>query len=305
MPCQPWSVAGKRKGFDDSRGELWFNAIKLIEESKPDIFILENVKGLVNENNRASLYTVMESFRSYQVYFKVLNSLDFGLAQDRKRIFMIGFLDKSVKFKFPKIIKEKKTPDFFKFTDTRDGKNNIHSWDLIKTSAKEKEICLAILRNRRKKMFGPRDGNPLSLQAIKVFVPEALESDLEGLVKKKILKRVGFQFEFLNSKSFVGINGVHRIYNKDSEVFPTVVTSSLNDFISTVKFSRNKEEFIKEVYLKKKFRKLTSKEVSFLQGFPETFKHHKTESVAIKQLGNAVPVNVVDSLVECVFNKGR
>src|SRR5690606_10052133 len=107
VPCQSWSVAGKMKGFDDPRGKLWMDTIRVVELNTPKAFIFENVKGLMDPRNRANLDLIETSFRKlgYAVQSKLLNSYDFGLPQNRDRIFIVGIrkncLEGSLPFTFP------------------------------------------------------------------------------------------------------------------------------------------------------------------------------------------------------------
>ena len=117
FPCQPFSIGGLRKGFHDTRGTLFFDVERIIRHKKPRAFILENVKGLVNHDGGKTLKTILnklggkingetntDKFKdclNYFVHFKVINSKDFGVPQNRERIYIIGFL-KDVEFEFPK-----------------------------------------------------------------------------------------------------------------------------------------------------------------------------------------------------------
>jgi DNA (cytosine-5)-methyltransferase 1 len=92
VPCQSWSIAGKNKGTQDPRGRLWYEVIRLVGHNKPKAFIFENVKGLSDPRHRDSLNFLIDSFTqsNYKVYFKVLNSYDFGVPQNRDRIYIVG-----------------------------------------------------------------------------------------------------------------------------------------------------------------------------------------------------------------------
>jgi DNA (cytosine-5)-methyltransferase 1 len=94
VPCQAWSVAGKRRGFEDSRGTLWFDCFRILEERKPRGFLCENVKGLVCRPFRDREFRrILEILRGmgYLVFWKVLNSKDYGVPQNRERVFIVGF----------------------------------------------------------------------------------------------------------------------------------------------------------------------------------------------------------------------
>lgn len=112
VPCQSWSIAGRNLGFDDDRGQLWNDAILLLNQSKPDVFIFENVKGLVDPRNQKALGYILERIKVagyYANYYK-LNAADYGVFQNRIRIYIIGFREERFanKFKLPKPHDEKK-----------------------------------------------------------------------------------------------------------------------------------------------------------------------------------------------------
>jgi DNA (cytosine-5)-methyltransferase 1 len=103
FPCQPFSIIGKKLGFDDIRGTLFFEIARILKEKKPKMFVLENVKQLRTHNNGQTLKTILKKLESlhYKVYNEVLNALNFGLPQKRERIIIVGFLNNSVDFYFP------------------------------------------------------------------------------------------------------------------------------------------------------------------------------------------------------------
>ncbi|ACK67418.1 DNA-cytosine methyltransferase [Rippkaea orientalis PCC 8801] len=106
VPCQPWSVAGQLKGFEDPRGRLWFDVIRLIQNSQPKSFILENVKGLAFPKNKANLDLILSHLEQagYSVKWQVLNAYDFGLPQNRDRVFLVGIrndIEGSQNYQFP------------------------------------------------------------------------------------------------------------------------------------------------------------------------------------------------------------
>jgi DNA (cytosine-5)-methyltransferase 1 len=103
FPCQPFSIAGKGLGFADTRGTLFFNIETVLREKKPKAFLLENVKRLVSHDAGRTFDVILDRLRGlgYTIYYKVLNSLDFGVPQKRERIYIAGFLEK-IDFTFPK-----------------------------------------------------------------------------------------------------------------------------------------------------------------------------------------------------------
>jgi DNA (cytosine-5)-methyltransferase 1 len=120
FPCQAFSMAGKRKGFDDVRGTLFFNVAEFIKINQPKCFILENVKGLLSHDGGKTFQTIIslltdnggtangqifipyfEDGLGYHVYYKVLNTKEYGIPQNRERVFIVGFKDFR-EFYFPK-----------------------------------------------------------------------------------------------------------------------------------------------------------------------------------------------------------
>ena len=353
VPCQAWSVAGKKKGFDDPRGKLWEDSIRLVKKNLPKAFIFENVKGLYDPRNKGSLDLIISEFKKcgYDVFHKVLNAYDFGLPQNRDRLFIVGFKkEQKVDFNFPKplnksktlievmdnlvinkkhLIKQKFLPekifgtkipfsrnrfqksdelnDFFIFCDTRDGHTTIHSWDLMKTTAFEKKICMTILKNRRRKLYGEWDGNPLSLKTLQTLIKELKSSDLKGLVEKNILNQEeDGRYELANTKNSAGINGVYRVFLPQSDIFATITATENRDYIATKTITGKdaedyKSNFLKEIYNKGNMRLITGRESGRLQGFPEKFKIHPNDKIAKKQFGNAVPTAVVYNVAKEVL----
>lgn len=216
FPCQPFSASGKRNGFADTRGTLFFEIERIIKHHQPKGFILENVEGLVKhdlENKHdeigRTLKTILDKLENelgYQVSWKVLDSVNFGVPQSRKRVFIVGTKNEKVSldnfeptFKVLNDVLEKGKPtmdtDFTKkllshFTveelygksikDKRGGENNIHSWDIgVKGECTKDQINLLnrLFKERRKKQWAIEigidwmDGMPLTLSQIESFFP--------------------------------------------------------------------------------------------------------------------------------------
>lgn len=216
FPCQPFSSGGKRQGFADTRGTLFFEIERIIKYHKPTGFILENVEGLVKhdlENKKdevgRTLSTIiykLEKELGYVVSWKVLDSVDFGVPQSRKRVFIVGTRKHEVSLDdFPvkrqfvkdivdegqevmnteftkKLLAQFKIEDLYgkSIKDKRGGANNIHSWDIgIKGECSKEQIILLnkLFKERRKKHWATEigiiwmDGMPLTLKQIQTFAP--------------------------------------------------------------------------------------------------------------------------------------
>ncbi len=198
FPCQPFSSGGKRHGFADTRGTLFFEIERILEAKRPYGFLLENVEGLVKhdlQNKRdeigQTLATILAKLQAlgYFVTWKVLDASDFGLPQSRRRIFIVGTKDTKVSlegFDVKRVVLkkflEKGQPtlesefvklllDHFEIEDLhgkaikdkRGGDDNIHSWDLeLKgpVSAVQAELLNRLLKERRKKHWAEQIGIP-------------------------------------------------------------------------------------------------------------------------------------------------
>lgn len=151
FPCQAFSVAGYRQGFDDEkgRGNLFFRIAKIIETKNPSIVLLENVKGLVKHDNGNTLRIILETLTDlgYTSQWKVLNAKDYGnIPQGRERIYIISFKDQETanRFTFPKPVKlTTKLSDLIDFNTETDEKyyytpeKNPNMWDKLSESITE------------------------------------------------------------------------------------------------------------------------------------------------------------------------
>jgi len=118
FPCQAFSVAGYRKGFDDTRGTLFFDVARIAKYHKPQVIFLENVKGFVGHDNGNTFKVVKKTLEEigYKVFYQLLNTKDFDIPQNRERIYIVAFLNHSIKFSFP--TPKISTKKFQNFLDT-------------------------------------------------------------------------------------------------------------------------------------------------------------------------------------------
>ena len=110
-PCQSWSEAGSLRGINDPRGQLFYEYIRILKAKKPKFFLAENVKGMMAKRHNDAVENIIQQFEQagYDVFIKLLNAVDYGVAQDRKRVFYIGFRkDLNINFEFPAAFDEKK-----------------------------------------------------------------------------------------------------------------------------------------------------------------------------------------------------
>lgn len=222
FPCQPFSIIGSGKGFEDTRGTLFFDIARILEAKRPKAFVLENVKRLVGHNQGKTLKKILKVLDNlgYTVYYRVLNALDYGLPQKRERVFLVGFY-----------------------------KPMVYHWPL----KLEKYRPLAdILEN---------------------------EVDIKYYASEHIRKK--------------------RISAHKPQVTPSIWHENKAGHISSYPFScALRAEASYNYLLVNGERRLTSREMLRLQGFPDTFKIAVSESQTRKQAGNAVPVNLVHTVFE-------
>lgn len=253
VPCQSWSIAGKKLGFDDSRGRLWDNTIDLLEKVRPKVFIFENVKGLSDPRNREAMDYITGRIHDagYKFHKCVLNSNDFGTPQERVRMYLVGFRDPEYweKFHSPEPYSEKlplchfldgvrvegmPTDGQFSLNDQRGSDNTVHSWDIIDTTPSEKHVCELILKNRRKKAYGEHDGNPMSFDDLSGLDPEVKIEDILSLCRKGILKEVPFEYRL--SEEYI-MFGPKTLCDKGQQI----VLSNAVDGIVRPKTMKNKK----------------------------------------------------------------
>lgn len=128
FPCQPFSIAGYRRGLEDERGDLFFEALRIIKEKKPRVVFLENVKNLVTHDHGNTFKVIREYLvhSGYYIKWKVLNAKDYGnIPQNRERIYVVGFKNENEfeKFQFPdKVSLTTKLTDIIDFDSVEDEK---------------------------------------------------------------------------------------------------------------------------------------------------------------------------------------
>ena len=137
FPCQSFSVAGKQEGFNDPRGTIFFHVHDFLQKKNPKIFVLENVKGLISHDKGKTMKTILsmcEDLGKYNIYHKVLNTLDYGVPQNRERIYIIGIrkdIPKSSEFEFPVPFPLKTyAKDIIDMKMSEDKNNTLTEWEL-------------------------------------------------------------------------------------------------------------------------------------------------------------------------------
>lgn len=310
FPCQSFSVAGKRKGFEDTRGTLFFEIARIAKEKRPKALLLENVKGLVNHDKGRTLDIMIETLNEigYVVDFDVLNSKYFGVPQNRERIFIVAIREDLIEQE-PWIIKgntivpkgkrrisEYEWAKTFNFSWPEQMEVTTRLRDILESDVDEKyyldeektarlvaqlESNVAknsILDTKPKDAFRIYAGESPTLQANDYKEP------------KKVIEP-----QMLGHVDIKGNDSIKRTYSTEG-ISPTLTTMG----------GGHREPKIAEEYSGKpryRIRKLTPLECWRLQGFPDDA-HDAVESAGIsdsqryKQVGNAVTVNVIEAIGE-------
>jgi DNA (cytosine-5)-methyltransferase 1 len=226
FPCQPFSSAGTRQGFLDTRGTLFFEIERILKDKSPFGFLLENVEGLVQHDDGRTLTTIVNKLEQlgYQVKYDILNAKDFGVPQDRKRVYIAGTKTNTISLNFSKnaqprlldiletgcptlqtnfakkLLQQYSIEELYgkSIKDKRGGEDNIHSWDLElkgNVSLAQRELLNLLLKQRRRKIWSAKkgihwmDGIPLTVDEIATFYPHSkLAEMLDDLANKGYLK---------------------------------------------------------------------------------------------------------------------
>lgn len=339
FPCQAFSAAGKRHGFEDTRGTLFFDVARIIKEKRPFGFVLENVEGLVNHDKRDkdapygnTLRVILDTLSElgYQTNWRVLNAKDFGVPQERKRVYIIGskksrpnmesferrqstvgdilqhgletdtsrFIDKLLShYPVDKLIGKS-------IKDKRGGENNIHSWDIeLKgpVSDRQKTLLNLMLRERRKhhwaEIYGIdwMDGMPLTLDMIRTFcdVPD-LEEMLEDLAEKRYVVKE-------HPKRRVKVGKVYeRIEDASLPMGYNIVAGKMSFEVNKILSPDEQAPTLVAMDMQHLYvadgngiRRLSLREGLNLFGYPQDFKFNVPRDLGCDLLGNTVVVPVI------------
>jgi DNA (cytosine-5)-methyltransferase 1 len=341
-PCQAFSLAGNRKGESEERGVLFYNSHEFILKNKPRYFIFENVKGLLSDDsgktfqrwidylsksvNGQPVIFPHEESANYHVYHKVLNSKDYGVPQNRERIFIIGIRDDADNnFIFPpkehltkrlKDVLENDVDEKYFLSENAINRICYNESGFKSDPKKEDDIASTICASDYKLARG------MNVLEVKSATKRGFETAKEG-----------------DSINFSQPNSETRRGRVGKEVAQTLDTQCNQGVISVVCFGRSEAEKLrrklhfqatgkdsgsfkdKELILKNqeyydtllaspnpqkeglisldyKIRRLTPRECFRLQDFPETFKMPCSDSQMYKQAGNSITVGVLEKIIK-------
>ena len=289
-PCQAFSMVGKRKGLEDARGTLFYDFARVIKECKPKVFIYENVKGLLSHDGGKTWEIVQECFNKlgYKIYHQVLNAKDYGIPQNRERIFVVGFKDKKVNFTFPKPIKLQSTMQDF-LEDYIDSKYYL----------KEKGVKFVTKSKNRLKQYTQINGKVALCQRANQqfnwhgdFVFESAES-LEA-------DEFIFNVSEVEEKYYLSEKVKNYVLAGGTKGFKTSTKTDLEVARPLLQTMHKMHRAGVDNYVthKGRIRKLTPRECLRLMGFGDDFKIVVSDIQAYRQAGNSIVVNVLSEILK-------
>lgn len=293
-PCQSFSMVGKRLGFEDARGTLFYEFARIIKETNPKIFLFENVKGLLNHDKGRTWNVIHNIFEElgYSVSFRVLNSKDYGIPQHRERIFCIGFKT-ATDFKFPRPIElEYIMYDFLE--DYFDTKYFLREKGIkFVTSHKNREKCytqingdIALCQKRNQQFNWHGDF---------IYHPLAIDENYEEGFDEFI-----FDVKDVEEKYYLSEKVAKYVLASGTKNFKTSTKTDL-DIARPLLHSMHKMHRAgvdNYVTHKGRIRKLTPRECLRLMGFKDTFKIVVSDTSMYQQAGNSIVVDVLIALLK-------
>ena len=287
-PCQSFSLVGKQRGLEDTRGTLFYEYARLVSELKPKVFIYENVKAVLSNDNGKTWETMQKVFTDldYTWDFKVLNAKDYGIPQNRERVYVVGFrndLKLNKNFTFPKPIKLDKTMKSF-LLDNVYGRYYLpkkgvefvtDSENLSKRYTQiDGDIALCEKKNQQFNWHGD-------------FVFEE-----ENTNKEKTMQELDKYFLSEKVEKYVMSTGTKGFYSK-----PQVDLDVARPLLTTM-HKMHRAGVDNYVTTEGRLRKLTPRECLRLMGFSDDFQIVVSDTAMYQQAGNSIVVNVLMSIME-------
>jgi len=290
-PCQSFSMVGKRKGLNDTRGTLFYEFARVIKESQPKVFIYENVKGLINHDKGNTFETIKATFDElgYKYYHKVLNAKDYGIAQHRERIFVVGFKDETIDFKFPTAIAlETKMQDFLE--DYIDSKYYL----------KEKGVKFVTSSKNRKKRYTQINGDVAICQKANQQFNWHGDFIYENQEKQEFAEFI-FDVNEVEEKYYLSEKTKTYVLAGGTKNFKTSTKTDLEVARPLLQSMHKMHRAGVDNYVthnKGRIRKLTPKECLRLMGFGDGFKQVVSDTQMYRQAGNSIVVDVLIAILK-------
>ncbi len=341
FPCQPFSYAGKQRGFGDTRGTLFFEIERLLESSQPELFLLENVRGLTTHDGGRTLQTIYAKLEAlgYGVSHVVLNSAMHGVPQNRMRIYIVGIRNHKPKLTIPEDTKFVDTHAFTQNQPTlfdNQATKILTVKDILESNPDERFRCSADFTNMLRKYVNSDFSKLHGMRLIDARNGNSIHSwelGLRGKCSKSEIRLMnaiianrrkhifgthqdGKALTIHQIKTFFDVPQLkellHGLVEKgylrrvEGKYSPTIGNMSFEVF----KFLNPESICItlvssdaNRIGVVDAFgpRRITVREAARLQGFPDSFSVHPNDNAAYHQFGNSVSVPVITKVLEDVF----
>lgn len=341
FPCQAFSYAGKQLGFGETRGTLFFEIERIIKKYKPKLCLLENVRGLTTHDKGRTFKTILKSLErlGYNVSYRLLNSSNYGLPQNRVRVYILASLDPIKHISLPNDAGADNSHHFLEYSSTQDLFTNYeHSIleSILEEKPNKKYDCSDEFTSNLKKVLGGDLKTIHGKRLIDTRHGNSIHSWDLGIKGKCTQREIDFM-NLLISNRRKHIFGTHQ--DGKALTLNQIKSFYVNNDIEAVIESLLKKGYLKKVdgkfnpvcgnmsfevfkfldpktisitltasdsnrlgvYHKGRVRRITPRECARLQGYPENYKLHPSDNVAYKQFGNAVSVPVITKLLEDYF----
>lgn len=291
-PCQSFSMVGKRAGLKDTRGTLFYDFARIIDECRPKVFIFENVKGLLSHDDGKTWRVIQEVFNSlgYKIFSQTMNSKNYGIPQHRERIFVVGFRKKNQEFTFPAPIKLETTMQDF-LEDFTDSKYFLGG----------KGIKFVTSSKNRLKRYTQIDGEIALCQKANQQFNWHGDFVFEGVENPMAFDEFVFNINEVEEKYFLSKKVKHYVLAGGTKNFKTSNKTDLpvaRPLLQTMHKMHRAGVDNYVTYERGKIRKLTPKECLRLMGFRDTFKIAVSDTQMYRQAGNSIVVDVLIALLK-------
>lgn len=293
-PCQAFSMVGHRLGFEDARGTLFYEFARIVKETKPKVFLFENVRGLLNHDKGRTWHVIHDIFEElgYDVKFRVLNSCDYGIPQHRERVYCLGF-QKKTDFKYPAPIElEYVMYDF------------LEDYTYSKYFLKEKGVKFVTSHKNREKSYTQINGDIQLCQKRNqqfnwhgdfVYHPQALDEIPDEKFDEFI-----FDVRDVEEKYYLSEKVAKYVLAGGTKNFKTSTETDLDIARPLLQSMHKMHRAGVDNYVthKGRIRKLTPRECLRLMGFKDTFKIVVSDTAMYQQAGNSIVVDVLIALLK-------
>ncbi len=290
-PCQSFSLVGKQRGLDDTRGTLFYEYARLIDEIKPKVFIYENVRAVTSHDKGKTWIKMQEVFKElgYNFSWKVLNARDYGIPQNRERLFVVGFRDDlnlDQEFEFPNAIElNKKMKDFL--VDNAPGGYFLPKKG-VEFVTKEKNLGKRFTQIDGEIQLCQKKNQQFNWHGDFVFQSEndAVRNNIPELEKYFLSEKV---------VKYVLSSGTKNFYSK-----PKTDLDIARPLLTTM-HKMHRAGVDNYVTTDGRLRKLTPRECLRLMGFSDEFKIVVSDTSMYQQAGNSIVVDVLIHIMEQIL----